>query len=297
MLLVVGEALVDLVIAPDGTVDAALGGAPFNTARAASRVGADVEFGGALSDDRFGTMLARQLGDDGVWLSHVHHTAAPTTLAAAEIDADGVATYRFYIEATSAPEYAEWPTISPAAVFTGGLGLVFEPMADTVQTGVLATNRECLVMVDVNARPLVIADRMGYLERLSAVLRRADVVKVSDEDLAYLGPDISVRSMLDRGAGAVIVTAGSEATAIYADTRSVTVPVPPPPAPIVDTIGAGDTFGGAVIAELLRGGVRPADIRSSQGVDLLAHAVAFGTAAAGIVVTRRGADPPRRNEL
>ena len=297
MLLVVGEALVDLVIAPNGTVDAALGGAPFNTARAASRVGADVEFCGALSDDRFGTMLAQRLDEDGVWMSHVQNTSAPTTLAAAEIDAAGAATYRFYIDSTSAPQFAEWPAVSPAAVFTGGLGLVFEPMATTVQTGVLATSRECLVMLDVNARPLVIADRPRYIERLAVVLRRADVVKVSDEDLAYLGPDITVRSMLDRGAGAVIVTAGSEATAIYADTHSVTVPVPPPPAPIVDTIGAGDTFGGALIAELLRIDAGSADVRGDDGLDLLADAVAFGTAAAGIVVTRRGADPPRRDEL
>ncbi|MEM9515482.1 MAG: carbohydrate kinase [Actinomycetota bacterium] len=297
MLLVVGEALVDLVIAPDGSVEAALGGAPFNTARAASRLGAEVTFYGALSTDRFGTQLDGKMAADGVDTLLAPRVDAPTTLAAAEIDDGGAATYRFYLDGTSAPQLADWPAMEPNAVFTGGLGLVLEPMATTVVNGLEHRRPNSLVMIDVNARPLVVTDRERYVERVSEALRRADVVKVSDEDLAFLGPDVSVRSILDGGAGAVIVTAGSAPTGVFTSDRSLTVDVPAPPGPVVDTIGAGDTFGGGVIAELLRAKTGPDHIRAEDGIDRLRRAVEFGTRAAGVVVTRRGADPPTRDEL
>ena len=89
MIIVAGEALIDLVIALDGSVDATLGGAPFNTARAASRLGADVEFAGVLSVDRFGTLLADRLAADGVGIRWAPRTELPTTLAAAELDEAG----------------------------------------------------------------------------------------------------------------------------------------------------------------------------------------------------------------
>ena len=106
MILVAGEALVDLVIEVDGRVTAAIGGAPYNTARACGRLGADVAFLGAISVDRFGTMMATQLADDGVSTDLVARIEQPTTLAAAELDDGGAASYRFYIEGTSAPALA-----------------------------------------------------------------------------------------------------------------------------------------------------------------------------------------------
>jgi fructokinase len=136
VIIVVGEALVDLVIAPSGAVDAALGGAPYNTARGAARLGADVEFVGGLSVDRFGSLLRERLGADGVETSHAVATDAPTTLAAAEIDDDGSAAYRFYFDGTSAPLVSAQAVEAAVAalqandvLFTGGLGLVLEPMA------------------------------------------------------------------------------------------------------------------------------------------------------------------------
>ena len=139
MIVVIGEALVDLVIAPSGAVEAALGGAPYNTARATARLGADVEFVGCLSVDRFGSLLRERLDADGVGTTHAVATDAPTTLAAAEIDDDGSAAYRFYFDGTSAPLVgpqdagAATAALGPNDVlFTGGLGLVLEPMASSV---------------------------------------------------------------------------------------------------------------------------------------------------------------------
>ena len=119
---------------PQGNVAAALGGAPFNTARACGRLGADVAFVGALSVDRFGTMLATQLEQDGVSTEHLPRCEEPTTLAAAELDERGTATYRFYFEGTSAPSLSSVVgQPRPSVLFTGGLGLVLEPMATTVE--------------------------------------------------------------------------------------------------------------------------------------------------------------------
>ncbi len=294
VLVVLGEALVDLVISPDGRVEAALGGAPFNTARAAARLGAEVEFGGVLSTDRFGTMLAERLVDDGVGLSSAPRTELPTTLAAAELDEHGAATYRFYFDGTSAPALGEWPALPERtrAVFTGGLALVLEPMASTVLTALPTVAAEVLVAIDVNARPKIVADRGEYLSRLAPALARADVVKVSDDDLAYLAPEFTVESIFAGGAGAVVITAGSQPTIVRTAAGERRIDVPRPPSPIVDTIGAGDTFGGALLAELLR--VGSGDLRS---LDALADAVVVANRAAGIVVTRRGADPPTRSEL
>ncbi len=301
MIVVAGEALIDLVIDVNGGVTAALGGAPFNTARAAARLGAEVRFAGALSTDRFGRRLRDQLVADGVVVDDAPTTEAPTTLAAAEIDESGAADYRFYIEGTSAP------ALTPAAVagvpvdaatfFTGGLGLVLEPMASTVLGVVETLPSEVTVVVDVNCRPQVITDRPAWAARLDRVLARADLVKVSDEDLRYLDAGRDLRAgageLLGRGARAVDVTAGGgRATVVSAD-GAADVELPPAAAPVVDTIGAGDTFVGGLLAWLDGGRLGGPDLTT----EVLCDAVRAGHAAAAVVVTRRGADPPWRAEL
>lgn len=306
MIVVAGESLVDLVVADDGSVDAALGGAPFNTARAASRLGAHVEFVGALSDDRFGTLLTERLVEDGVRIHHAQRTTAPTTLAAAEIADDGSASYRFYFDGTSAPLLATdqvsaamtaATAVSGGVFFTGGLGLVLEPMATAITAALSSIDADALVVVDVNCRPAVVDDRAGYLARIEQVIGRADIVKVSDEDLAFLSPDLApedaARHLLDTGAAAVIVTAGGSHTTVLLDDRIETIEVSALTAPVIDTIGAGDTFGGGLLAWLAAAGVE----RSTLSLEHLRAAVSVGHAAAGVVVTRRGADPPSRAEL
>lgn len=297
-LVVAGEALVDLVISPSGAVEAALGGAPYNTARAASRLGASVAFLGTLSNDRFGSMLAQQLDDDGVTIA-AERTERPTTLAAAELDDDGAASYRFYIAGTSAPYLtpASFPTMPSQVLFTGGLGLVLEPMATTLVKLIASASADTLVMVDVNCRPKIVDDREAYLAHVDAVLGRADIVKVSDDDLAYLAPDLDTLAaaafLLTKGPSAVLVTAGSKTTSIVTAQGRVDVAVPPLTEPLVDTIGAGDTFGGGFVAWWMHAGLGRTDVTVAN----LERAVAAAHAAAAVVVTRRGANPPFRHEL
>ncbi|MEX2626329.1 MAG: PfkB family carbohydrate kinase [Ilumatobacteraceae bacterium] len=307
--IVVGEALVDLVVALDGSVEATLGGAPFNTARACGRLDGDVAFVGAISDDRFGRALRARLVDDGVDVGGVVEVEQPTTLAAAGPDEHRAATYRFYLEGTSAPALGRVAPLGPDAgiVYTGGLALVLEPMADAVAAMVAAlagrpAAARPIVFVDVNARPHVIGDRSRYLERLSSVLAGTDVVKVSDDDLAVIAPDVdaldAARSLLDRGPSVALLTAGAEEVVVVhrapgADPITERR-VPVEPVEVVDTIGAGDAFGGGVCAWWTVTGRTRADLADPSMVE---RAVRAGVVVAGITCTRRGADPPRAAEL
>lgn len=298
VIVVVGEALIDLVIDPSGRVTAALGGAPFNTARACGRLGVDVAFRGVVSRDRFGTQLFERLLADGVDVSGVPRTELPTTLAAAELDERGTATYRFYIEGTSAPALADpVPLEGVDLLFTGGLGLVLEPMAGAVEATVDAAAASGVpTVVDVNCRPLVVADREAYVGRVERVTANADVVKVSDEDLAYLAPGsdpvAAAREILRRGPSAVLVTGGGTGVQVVTAAGERFVPVEP--VEVVDTIGAGDTFGGALVSWLTIHGV---DRAALADPDVLERAVHAANVAAGVACTRRGADPPHRRDL
>ncbi len=296
MITVVGEALIDLVITPDGAVDAKLGGAPFNTARACGRLGADVRFVGALSVDRFGTMLTDQLAGDGVDVAAAPRVEMPTTLAAAELDGSGTASYRFYIDGTSAPALSAAPPGRPGdVIFTGGLSLVLEPMAATVEA-LVSSSADPMVVVDVNCRPLIVPDRDAYVDRVDRVIAQADVVKVSDEDLAYLRPGIeplaAARRLLELGPAVVLVTAGGDGAHVVtaAGERSVTVE----PVDVVDTIGAGDSFDAGFLTWWFESGLGADGVTDLEQVTA---AVRAANTIAGIVVGRRGADPPHRREL
>jgi fructokinase len=290
---VVGEALVDLVSTPDGGLAAVLGGAPFNTARALGRLDVPVGLRAAISEDRFGGRLLDTLVADGVATDRVRRCAEPTTLALAEVDADGSADYRFYVEGTSCTVVPDVTVPSAGWLFTGGLALVFESVAEAVEGMLGAAAGRLPIMVDVNCRPRVVPAREPFVERVLRVVALADVVKVSDEDLGYIFPGVPTADAVGRlhtlGASVVIATAGAAGVTVHCASGVWTEPVPP--VAVVDTIGAGDTFDAGFLARLVAVGDGVPDR------DALSAAVRAGVAAAAVVVGRRGADPPRRDEL
>ncbi|MEA2608636.1 MAG: fructokinase [Chloroflexota bacterium] len=301
MIVVAGEALIDLILHPDGHLTAIPGGGPFNTARTVGRLGVDVAFLGRLSTDRFGGMLATALTDDGVDLRWVASTDVPTTLAVAELDADGAASYRFHLAETSAPTLGLDDVLAalrntPRVVHVGTLGLVVEPIASALAAGIAQAGPETLVMVDPNCRPRVIRDRAAYLRRLRSVFARADIVKVSADDLAYLAPDVgptdASRTLLSDGCAIVLLTDGGSAVSVFAPEFEFELPVPK--VTVVDTVGAGDAFGGGFLARWVdRGFGRPelADQAAVRDAVSLAIDVAVRTC------LRPGADPPHRSEV
>jgi fructokinase len=296
MIVVGGEALVDLVIDPDGAVTAKLGGGPFNTARAIGRLDSEVAFLGALSRDRFGTLLHRQLLADDVDDSLVQFTELPTTLASAELDEHGAANYHFYLSETAAPNLHPLPLPAGVSILhVGTLGMVLEPMASTLEAVVGGIGDDVLVLLDPNCRPRVTSDRVGYMARLDRMLLRADVVKVSTDDLAFIAPDDQaggVRMLIDGGAPLVLHTDGGRSVNIHSATGEVEVPVPL--VEVVDTIGAGDSFGGAFAAWWDQAGLGRHDLDDR---DAVRAAVAAAVEVAAVSCTRVGAQPPRRIEL
>ena len=296
MIVVGGEALVDLVIDPDGAVIAKLGGGPFNAARAVGRLGGHVAFLGALSLDRFGTLLHRQLVTDGVDDSLVQFTELPTTLASAELDEVGAASYHFYLAETAAPNLHVVPLPSGVSILhLGTLGMVLEPMASTLEAVVRGVSDDVLVLLDPNCRPRVTSDRVGYLARLGRLVLRADVVKVSSDDLEFIAPGehpTGIRMLLDGGAVVVLHTDGARSVHIHSVAGETEVPVPS--VEVVDTIGAGDAFGGAFAAWWDQAGLRRADLGDG---DAVRAAVTASVEVAALSCTRVGAQPPVRDEL
>ena len=297
--LVVGEALIDLIVSPDGSISAIPGGGPFNTARTIARLGTTVAFGGRLADDAFGRRLWSLLTADGVDLALPTLPGLLTTLALAELDPSGTATYRFYTEGTAAPAIDAGELVLPQGttmLSVGTLGLVLEPMASATESLVAALADDVLLVVDPNCRPNVIGDVDAYRARIRRVVRRADVVKVSGDDLDYLYPNVpqasGARLLLDDGPRLVLFTDGARSVRVLASGWEVELPVPR--VEVVDTVGAGDAFGGAVIAFWQRGGYGRAELADES---LVCAAVEEAIVVAGITCQRIGADPPHLAEL
>jgi len=301
VIVVAGEALIDLIVHPDGRVVAVPGGGPFNTARTIGRLGLDVSFLGRLSTDRFGRQLAAELEADGVALGWAPRTEAPTTLAIAELDDDGSATYRFHIAGTAAvgltlEEARTAIAGAPAAVHVGTLGLAVEPVATAIGAAVAELPRATLLMVDPNCRAAVIADPVAYVGRLRRVLSRAAIVKASVEDLAYISPGTApvdaARLLVAAGAGVVLVTDGPRPVRVVAPGVALEVRVPL--VKVVDTVGSGDAFGGAFLARWIE---RNHGRAGTQDEATLREVVTLAVEVAGISGRRAGADPPRRAEV
>lgn len=294
--LVAGESLIDLIVDVDGRVDAALGGGPFNVARGVARLETSSAFAGALSEDAFGMRLREALWADGVDLRRTVATERPTTLAVAQLGAEG-AEYRFYTAGTAAPELpaADAPA-GLRALHVGSLGLVLEPLATAVEQLVATADAQTLVMVDPNWRPAAIADEDAVRARLWRVLTRADVVKVSTEDLGHLFPGVdrgeAALRLLARCGGSVLVTDGGRPA--RASTTRGEFEVPVPEVPVVDTVGAGDAFCAAFLSWWDRHGHGRHEARNPAA---LRPAVEFAVRAAAVACTRRGAEPPRSWEL
>ena len=304
MIIVGGEALIDLLVHADGRVAPAAGGGPYNTARTIGRLGQSVAFVGGLSSDRFGTMLRDRLVADGVDLGLATPTTVPTTLAVAELDTEGVATYRFYTAGTSAVALgpAGLPQLDRGAVravHVGTLGLVLEPLADAMEGLVERAPVDAVVMVDPNCRPSATPDVARYRGRVDRVLRSADVVKVSTDDLAVLRPGQAAAeaaaALLAAGPAAVLWTDGAGPVRIV--TRRGTVSVPAPVVTVADTVGAGDAFGGGFLAAWIRAGHDRAALHGADADGALAAATAVAVRVAAITCTRRGAEPPTATEL
>jgi fructokinase len=287
---VVGEALVDVVVPPEGETTHAPGGSPMNVAVGLSRLGVPALLVTELGDDPHGELVAAHLRASDVELAPGSvRPGHRTSTATARLSADGAASYEFELT---------WElgdaTLPPAlsGLHVGSLGTALAPGRDAVLALLdEAADHDVLVTYDPNVRP-------GLLPSWHDVARVAagvDVVKMSDEDVALLRPEEPVqavaRELLENGrTRLVVVTRGGEGA--FGFTAQDNVEVVAPRTDVVDTVGAGDSFMAALIAVLLDWGT-PDELDADRLRTLLASAAA----AAAVTVSRRGANPPTRAEL
>jgi fructokinase len=306
MILSCGEALIDMLPRTTTAGEAAFapyaGGAVFNTAIALGRLGVPSGFFSGLSTDMLGEILATTLTASHVDIRFAARSARPTTVAFVKL-VNGQATYASYDENTAGRmlSMADLPSLpdSVAALFFGGISLVNDPAASTYEALQRREAPTRVTMIDPNIRPAFITDRAGYLARITAMIGRADIVKLSDEDLHWLMGDGEVdalaRAVLAMGPKLVCITEGAKGATAFSAAHRVFVAATP--VTVADTVGAGDTFNAGVLAALWQAGALTKAAVAGLDESALRAALTLGVRAAAVTVSRPGANPPWAKEL
>lgn len=297
--LIIGEALIDMMCKEVDGRSEHVGGSPLNVAVGLARLGRGVDFLTHIADDSHGRQIARYLKNAGVQLVPGSVDARRTPTAMATVGADGSASYEFDLDwrLSGTP-----PVPPPLLVHTGSIAAVREPGCLAV-AALLDTYRvSATVTFDPNVRPSLIVDRDQARERIDNLVGRADVVKVSDEDLRWLVPERApldtARSWLACGPAIVALTQGDRGASAWCAAGRVEVPAEP--VDVVDTVGAGDAFMVGLLDTLwgrgLLGGDRRNELRRIT-LDTLASALEVAATASALTVARPGADLPDRAAL
>ena len=308
MIVVCGEALFDVFpqqeTATGIELAAMIGGSPFNLAVGLARLGAQAQFFGGLSHDVFGRRLHAALEAEGVDLSCAPRPHAPTALVMVSVDAHGVPAYALYGESTAdrMVQLADLDGVpeDAAAVHVGSYCMVVEPVASSYRALIERQHGSSIIACDLNVR-LTIEPRVQlWRDALQWMLPRADIMKVSDEDLHALYPSLTVASFvaqaLAAGVALVVVTRGAKGVAAATQAAPL-MELPALPVTVVDTVGAGDTFQAGLLASLARGGQLDRDALRRLDRATLAQALQFAAQAAAITCSRRGADLPHLRDL
>ncbi|MEV0491514.1 carbohydrate kinase family protein [Streptomyces atratus] len=278
------------------------GGGPANTAVALARLGTPARFLARLSDDVFGRLFLGHLEASGVDLTAAVRAAEPSTLAVAEIDAQGQAAYSFHAQGTAdwqwtADELAATDLASTACLHSGSLALVREPGGTVVEEFLARASATATISVDPNVRPLLVAPEV-YRERLPRWCALADILRLSEDDLELLLPGHTIERACDiwhaAGVPLVVITRGERGAITSLDGERAAVPAPR--TDVVDTVGAGDSFTAGLLHHLgakgLLGG-RLTDLR----IEDAAEACAFAARVAALTCSVIGPNPPWASQL
>ena len=306
MILCCGEALIDMLprqtMAGEPAFAPYAGGAVFNSAIALGRLGAPTEFFSGLSTDLFGEQIRAVLAESGVGTRHAALSGRPTTLAFVRLE-NGQANYTFYDENTAGRmlDVGDLPSLRDdvEAMLFGAISLIPEPCGSAYEALMAREHGRRAIMLDPNIRPGFIDDRDKHLARMRRMIAMADIVKLSDDDLAWFGEDCSQAEIAARwlaaGPKLIIVTGGGKDATAYGAWGSVSVPSLK--VDVVDTVGAGDTFNAGVLASLHEQGLLNKPAIAALGEVAVKAALTLGARAAAVTVSRAGANPPWRREL
>ena len=290
---VCGEVLIDQL--PTGPV---VGGGPANTAKALARLGHDVQFIGGISTDSYGQMARKELDRDVVDLSLALESSKPTSTATVTLAKDGSARYTFVIDNTATFDFStSWlpdpERLKPSVLHIGTLATVVEPGASVLFDWAIKCAEFAPIVFDPNIRPSFLGNREKYCQVVEKWVGISSVVKLSDEDIAWLYPDKTMDEVAHRWLSGetslVVVTRGEKGIIGY--THGAQEEVSSYAVDVVDTVGAGDTVGAILVEAIAAHSV--AGVVGQVLVDVLHRAAV----AAGITVSRAGAQPPRLHEL
>jgi fructokinase len=300
---VLGEALMDCVAQPDGSLKPFMGGSPFNLARAAALRGANVSFVNPLSTDNFGDQMRTQLATDGVKTA-LPASRLPTSLAVVQIK-NGQPSYGFYREGIADRDYSVDQILTtlegaaPGVLHTGSLLLVPPEHEKVFAILKAAKKMGWTISVDVNLRPKLAANLAQYVAAVKSIAPLADWLKASDEDLELLGfaapKSASFRSQgaeiakhfTSQGTSRVALTFGGNGAWLQVDGKSAEQDVPK--VTVEDTVGAGDTFWGNCLGDWV--------LNPQNAASRVQTTLSQAMKAAAINCTRAGCQPPKYSEL
>ncbi len=300
---VIGETLIDVVPDENGVRELP-GGSPANVAVALGRLGREPVLVTTLGDDERGTAARRWLEASEVTVLAQPSPTGRTSTAAVLLAEDGSASYDFDLtwDLSAATLDRAIALGDLAVVHAGSIATVLDPVAEAVEAALRAARGRALVTFDPNARPAITPDVTRVLPRVERLAAASDVVKMSEEDSAWYRPGgdpvALARSWAAAGAVLVVVTRGADGGVLVRGDD--VIDVPGVPVPVADTIGAGDTFMGALIDALIGLGAHgPAarEVLAKLRIEELHRAASWAVSAAAVTVSRPGADPPTRAEL
>ena len=290
---VCGEVLIDIL--PTGPV---VGGGPANTAKALARLGHEVDFIDGISTDAFGVSARKELERDGVGLSLSLSSEKPTCTATVTLDSHGSASYEFLIDGTATFDFSHsWlpdpERLKPSVLHIGTLVTIVEPAATVLYEWAIKTGEFAPIVFDPNVRSSVVGDRDKYRAAVEKWVGISSVVKLSDDDISWLYPDQSMdevaKGWIANGVSLVVIT--RSANGIIGYTEHGFEEIDGAKVSVVDTVGAGDTVGAIVVEGIIKHSVNGL---AGQVLNAVLQRAAI---AAGITVSRAGAQPPRLHEL
>ncbi len=294
-----GELLIDF--APQSANEAGYpilaanpGGAPGNFLAALTKYGCQTAMIGKVGDDAFGRLLIRTLEDAGIGTGGViADPAVFTTLAFVSLDASGNRDFSFArkpgADTCLRPDEVDERLIAGSRVFHfGTLSLTDEPAASATRRAVeTAKKHGLLISLDPNLRKPLWKREADAKAAIEWSLRQADIVKISDEEIAWLwglSPEEGARRLLNEyGVSLVYATLGPRGC--HAATASHRITVSSPTGiRVVDTTGAGDIFGGSAMSRFLQYKKSPSALTEEE----LTGIVRFACTAASLSTQKHG---------
>ena len=306
MIVCCGEAVIDFLprISAEGAsvYEPLNGGSIFNTSIAIGRLGLAAGFFGGISSDFFGDGLIAALKASGVSLKYTKVWDHPSTLAFVKLD-QGHARYSFFDDNSAGRMLTrkDLPKLGPdvRALHFGSFSLTTEPSGSTYEALLTREAKRRVICLDPNIRVTLIKDRKRHLARLNRLIKRCDILKISDEDVEWMTGkrDLAAvaRKWLRAGAKIVVITRGGDGVAGF--TRRFSLTLPSVKVKVADTVGAGDTFTAGLLAAMSKAKLLDKASLAQISQDDLQTALSFAARAAAITVSRPGADPPWAREM